>query len=159
MLSYEEYRNKRQAEFNALPIFYAFSDSQLEEELNERGLDINSKSDLEKIMRIGRAAFAMKKDKEVIHEYLNKSDELPELMKNAKFAENAFYYEMGNHEYHINMQADWDVCSCFGHVEYTEDDNELEQYFDQLGFEKQTRAAFFSARKKYMKACEENGWF
>jgi hypothetical protein len=32
--------------------------------------------------------------------------------------ESAFLYEMNNHEYAINWQADWDVCSCFGECEY-----------------------------------------
>ena len=39
-------------------------------------------------------------------------------MFNPDFAEGAFLYEIGNNEYMINWQADYDVCSCFGYVEY-----------------------------------------
>lgn len=155
MTRYEEIKEARQKEFNALPIFFAFSNEQFAEAMEERGLTMK---DTDKVYRFGMGGFFLKEDKDIIHEYFNKPDPIPELMKDFAFAEEAFYHEMAEHEYHINWQGNWDVCNCFGNVKYTEEDNELEQYFDQLGFEEQTRAAFFSARKKFLKDCEANGW-
>ena len=39
-MTYEEYKTKRQKEFNELPIFYAFSDKQFIEQMEKRGLTI-----------------------------------------------------------------------------------------------------------------------
>lgn len=41
-MNYKEYREKRQAEYNALPIFYAFGDEQFKEALRERGLTLDN---------------------------------------------------------------------------------------------------------------------
>ena len=37
---------------------------------------------------------------------------------NYEYLKNAYLYEMHNHEYGINLQADYDTLSCFGNVEY-----------------------------------------
>lgn len=155
-MTYTEYKNARQGEFNALPIFWAFSNRQFEEAMQERGLTMQ---DTDKIFSIGAGGFALKSDKDAILAFLNKEDPLPELMKDPAFAEDAIRYEMGNHEYHINWQGNWDVLSCFGDVEYTNAEDDLEQYFEQLKWEKQTRDAFFSARRKFLEDADRNGWY
>lgn len=152
-MTYQEYRDKRQAAYNALPVFYAFSDSQLEKEMNKRGIE-----DTDKIERVWNGGFCLKSDAQVIRDFVNAPDELPELMKDFAFAEDAIYYEMCNHEYAINWQADWDVCSCFGKVEYTEDDDELDQYFAQLAWTDATKRAYMAARSRYYKDARENDW-
>lgn len=155
-MTYEEYKTKRQKEFNELPIFYAFSDKQFTEQMEKRGLTI---ADTDKIYRLGdTAGFYLKSDAQIIQDYFNKPDELEELLKDYDFAFGAFYYEMGNHEYHINWQADYDVCSCFGHVKFSET-YDLVDYWNQLNFTETTRKAYKDARAKFYKDADEKGWY
>lgn len=162
-ITYEEYRLNRQAEFNALPIFFAFSKEQFKEAMEERGLTEN---DTDKIYGLGSGVsggFYLRSDADKIRAFMDKPDELPELMKDYDFAKSAFYYEMRNHEYAINWQADWDVCRCFCYEEelpyHGDESGELTKYFDFLGWDEQTRQAYRDARKQYYKAAEENDWF
>ena len=99
-MTYTEYKNARQGEFNALPIFWAFSNRQFEEAMQERGLTMN---DTDKIFFIGAGGFALKSDKDAILAFLKKEDPLPEMMKDPAFAEDAFFYEMCNHIGHIRL--------------------------------------------------------
>ena len=94
-MTYAEYRKQEQAEFDALPIFLAFSDEQLERAMNERGLTLQN---TDKIYRFGRNGFYLKTDDEIIKKFVNRPDRLRDLMENEPgFAEDAFYYEMENH--------------------------------------------------------------
>ena len=151
---YKEYVEKRQAEFNALPLFWAFSNEQLYEEMEARGL---KETDTDKIYRFGRNGFYLKSDAPIIKEYVEREDDLPELMQNKDFAIDAFYYEMCNHEYGINWQADWDVCSCFGRCEY-DDNADYRDYLKQMGYSDGIVECYRLAKKKYWKAADEGGW-
>ena len=155
-MTYEEYKTKRQKEFNELPIFYAFSDKQFTEQMEKRGL---TTADTDKIYRLGdTGGFYLKSDAQIVRDFFNRPDELEELLKDYDFAFSAFYYEMGNHEYHINWQADYDVCSCFGHVEFSET-YDVVDYFNQLDWSRQTRKAYLDAQKKFYKDADEKGWY
>jgi hypothetical protein len=68
-----------------------------------------------------------------------------------EYNKEAFLYEMRNHEYGINWQADYDVLSVFGNISYCGEScsNELENYFDQLKFSETRRRAYRDARRKY----------
>ena len=79
-------------------------------------------------------------------------------MKNPEFAESAFYYEMGNHEYHINWQGDWDVCSCFGDCEYS-DGKTYVDYLKEIGYTQETINAFKLAKKRFHSDCIKNDWY
>jgi len=149
-MTYTEYKKARQDEFNALPIFWAFSNAQFDKALEERGV-----TDLKQVVRISTGGFCLKKDLPEVKAFIEKPDPLKELMKDPAFAEEAIYYEMMNHEYGINWEGDYDVCSCFGHIEYTEEGNELQQYFDQLGWGSDTRRAYLAARSRYNRDCGE----
>lgn len=153
-MTYTEYKAARQGEFNALPIFWAFSNKQFEEAMRERGLTMN---DTDKVFSIGHGGFALKRDKDVILAFLNKEDPLPELMKNPVFAFDAFYYEMCNHEFAINTQGSWDVCSCFGECEYSNDKGGAE-YLSEMGYGDDTINAYYAAKAQYFRDAEENGW-
>lgn len=73
-----------------------------------------------------------------------------------EYQKSAFLYEMKNHEYGINWQADWDVLSVFGNIRYCgEQSGELQNYFDQLGFTELKRRAYLDARRQYYKECGE----
>ena len=155
-MTYKEYIDKKQNEYNSLPIFYAFSNSQLEKELNKRGLTLQ---DTDKIYKLGNTGgFYLKSDAPIIHAYLKKPDELKELMQDSEFAEDAFYYEMSNHEYHINWQADWDVCTCFGSCEYAED-KDYTDYLKEIGYDENVIKSFSRAKRKFLNDCIKNDWY
>lgn len=133
-MTYKEYRENRQAEFNALPLFWAFSDEQFEKALAERGIAMEDAK--EKVYKYYAGGFYLKSDADEIRQYhsRDRDAELREIMENnLKFAYEAFEYEMYNHEYPINWQGDWDVCSCFGHCEY-DDSKYGSDYLRELGF-------------------------
>lgn len=154
-MTYQEYKQQRQAEFNALPIFFAFSNQQFEEEMNKRGLTVN---DTDKIYRLGMGGFYLREDAQKIRDYLNKPDELQDLMKDHDFAVSAFRYEMDNHEYAINTyQGDWEVVGCFSAkpLEFGDDKNYID-YLREAGLDHLT-GCYEEARKSHYKAAEE--WF
>ena len=152
-MTYKEYKKARQDEFNNLPIFFAFSNEQFKRAMEERGLTEN---DVDKVYRLGdTGGFYLKKDADIIRNFMNKPDKLNEYMKNPEFAESAFYYEMGNHEYHINWQGDWDVCSCFGDCEYS-DGKTYVDYLKEIGYTQETIFTFKLAKKRFYLDCIKN---
>lgn len=154
-MTYQEYRKKEQKEFNSLPIFFAFSNKQFEEAMKERGLTID---DTDKVYKFGNTGgFYLKSDAQIIRDYMEKEDELPTLMKDYNFAVSAFEYEMENHEYAINWQADWDVCECFVKCEYG-DSKDYKDYLKEAN-RPEWIPAYTEARKIYFKRAEENEWF
>lgn len=82
-----------------------------------------------------------------LSEQLNKARE--NVSSNYEYMKSAFLYEMYNHEYGINWQADYDVLSVFGNVEYHACD--LNAYFDELNFTAVQRQAYLDARAQYYK--------
>ena len=154
-MNYEEYKKERQDEFNKLPIFFAFGNDQFREAMEERGLTEN---DTDKIYSLGYGGYYLRSDADIIRGYFNKPDKLPELMQDYDFCKSAVLYEMGNHEYCINWQADYDVMSCFGDIKYTDSSDELKQYFDTLNWSDMQRKAYLDARMEYYKKAEENGY-
>lgn len=151
-MTYQQYLKKREKEMNELPLFFAFSNKQLEDELVKRGLTMN---DTDKIYKLGdTGGFYLKSDADKIREYFNKKDELEDLMKDYDFAVSAFEYEMDNHEYAINYQGDWDVCSCFcKHCEW-EEYKDGETYLREGGWDEQTVKAYQEARRRHNKRAE-----
>lgn len=83
----------------------------------------------------------------------NLQNEVEKLEKNYKYLKSAFIYEMGNHEYQINYQGDYDVLSCFGNIRYNDSLNELDIYFRQLGFNETQKKAYLDAQKEYLQTC------
>ena len=158
-MTYQEYREKSQKEFNELPIFFAFSNEQLFKALEERGL---TKDDTDKIYRLGdTGGFYLKSDAEIVRAYFKKDKNdktLEDLMKDHDFAVSAFRYEMDNHEYAINYyQGDWEVVGCFSKKElvYAEEKN-YKDYLIEAGLE-DLIPWYEEARASHMKAAED--WF
>lgn len=154
-MTYAEYKNARQGEFDALPIFWASSNKQFEEAMQERGLTVN---DTDKVFSLGHGGFALKRDKDVILAFLNKKDPITDLMKDPVFAFDAFYDEMCNHEFCINTQGSWDVCSCFGVCEYSEDKGGAE-YLSEMGYGDDTINAYCATKAQYFRDAEGKGWY
>lgn len=77
-------------------------------------------------------------------------------------AYDAFMYEMGNHEHHINWQGDWDVLSCFGLdddvCEY-EDGKDVDEYVDAMRLSPVTKAAYHDARGDFLRMASEKDWY
>ena len=154
-MNYREYREVKQKSFNELPIFFAFGMRQFKEAMEERGL---TEKDTDKIYSLGAGGYYLRSDAPLIRAWFSKKDELPELMKNYEFAEDAFFYEMKNHEFGINSQGDWDVCSCFGDCEY-DDSKGGDEYLRDMGYGESTVNAYHGAKARYYKAALENDWF
>lgn len=153
-MNYQEYREIKQKEVNELPLHFAFGQKQLDEKLKELNCTIDD------VYGLGYAgAFYLKKDAPIIRAYFSKEDQLPELMKDHDFAVDAFYYEMANHEYHINWQGDWDVCSCFTGKEpkYGEEKTYVD-YLTEAGHSEWIDA-YREAKRKFLKMADENDWY
>ena len=148
-MSYREYRKERQEGVNALPLHWAFSNEQFDELCEKLG-----GKEPKDFYRGPAGSFYLKEDAHIIHEWLDKPDPLSGLMKDYEFAYDAFLYEMGNHEYHINWQADYDVINCFTKVDY--DEGEEKGYLELTGWEPQTKKAYLDARKEFYRQCDEN---
>lgn len=158
-MTYQEYKKMAQKEFDDLPIFFAFSNKQLFEALEARGL---TKDDTDKIYRLGdTGGFYLKSDAEIIRAYFNKDKNdqtLSELMRDHDFAVSAFRYEMDNHEYAINYyQGDWEVVGCFSKkpLEFGDDKN-YKDYLYEAGMEdlipwyQEARASHFKAAEDWL---------
>lgn len=74
---------------------------------------------------------------------------------NAEYWKDAFLREMFNHEYGINWQADFDVCSCFGNCSGVENIDDLNALFAACNFSDAQRAAYMAAQREYSKQSAE----
>lgn len=151
--TYEDWSRIRQEEVNALPMHWAFGKAQFDllcEELGAQPEDfIQSKA-------LG-GALILEKDWPAVKAFFEQPDEVGVLLGDYEWAKGAFLYEMGNHEYHINWQGDWDVMHCFTDIEYRDED--AEGYLKRLDWADDTKRAYRDARREYYKACDENGWW
>ncbi|MBR4607675.1 MAG: hypothetical protein IKO41_15815 [Lachnospiraceae bacterium] len=148
-LTYEGWKNASQEEFNKLPLHFAFGDAQFKQKMAKIGL---TEKDTDQIIAFGDSGgFFHKRDERVIDAYLAKNDEksLHELMEsNHDFAVDAFHYEMGNHEYPINSQGDWDVCSCFADNELKYKDGKTgPEYLKEAGYSDSVCKAYREAQR------------
>ena len=90
--------------------------------------------------------------------FVRRGEELLSMLKkaepkkdNAEYWKSAFLREMFNHEYGINWQADFDVCSCFGNCSSVANIDDLNALFDACNFSDLQRAAYMAARREYSK--------
>lgn len=114
------------------------------------------KEDFEKqteTMTLNRVAFAYMSDKDFIKHHCELYSTLEEnaekLNGDYEYQKSAFLYEMYNHEYGINYQADYDTLSCFGKIGWH--DGDLNMYFKELEFTEVQKRAYLDARKQYFK--------
>ena len=98
MNKYIEYKNRKQAEFDKLPMKAAFSNMQFEQMMKEWGLT-TSKEDLTKIHQLGAGCYCLKKDYPLFLKLACKHmEEDVEFFKDDKNFKEALCYEFGNHE-------------------------------------------------------------
>ena len=70
-MTYKEWKKQEEVQANSLPIFWAFSNQQLSEELSKRGLDINNPEDLKQIVKVGTGGFCLRSDRQTIIDFFN----------------------------------------------------------------------------------------
>jgi hypothetical protein len=138
---YLDLRKRHQKEFEDFPIAYAFNDEQLKEALEKLGATKE-----ECVTVFGHGDIVKRENAKALVELLDRQqDELiRHLLDDVEFAEEAFLYEMDNHEYAINYSGDEDVLDCFG-----------------ITFEKINRwglqSAYRRARERHMEHAEKWG--
>ena len=81
------------------------------------------------------------------------ADELDEAMKDIDFFKQAVKYEMGNHEYHINYQGDYDVLSALGF------ECEYRNEFKSAGLTAEQITAYNEVRNEFLREADEKGWY
>lgn len=102
---------RHREELSNFPIAYAFNQKQLDEALEKLGVD-----DVYDCVTVFQHGDIVKREDapKLIEMMKRHTQELADAMKDKKFAEAAFLYEMDNHEYAINWDGDDDVLNCFG---------------------------------------------
>lgn len=108
---YLDLRSRHQKEFDEFPIAYAFNDEQLKEAL----IKLNATKE-ECVSVFGHGDIVKRENAKALIELLDRQQEelMRHILDDAEFAEEAFLYEMDNHEYAINYSGDEDVLACFG---------------------------------------------
>lgn len=107
--TYLEMVNRHQKEVNDFPIAFAFNEEQLYKALAKLGAKIEECTSI-----FGNGDIIRKSDVKRFMDLLkSQHDDIQKAMKDEEFAEEAFLYEMDNHEYAINSCGDEDVLDCF----------------------------------------------
>lgn len=111
--TYLKLQEKQRKDLEEFPIAYAFNEEQLQQALEKLG------ATKEECVTLWNCGDIMKKtDVPAFKEMMKRHrEEIYELLKNEQDAEEAFLYEMDNHEYAINWSGDEDVLSCFNLTE------------------------------------------
>ena len=143
MNSYIEMKQRHQAEVNAFPMKFAFTQESLERGMRELGLD--PKRDMEKIV-----AFIRESDKQAFLDLFSRHDkERKEAVAADKdgtgYLYHMFRYELANHEYAYTR----DVSSTLDALGYT---------LEEIAKDPALSDAFLNAREDYLKEAEEKGW-
>lgn len=126
MNRYRELRARQQAEFNALPLDWAFNQKQFDEMMLKWGLD--PEKDTDKLYSIGAGGYVQKKDADLLHQTMDRlTAELQSEIDNDPTGEN-FVYEMflaelANHEYSYT----YDLTDTLDALGYTMDDLEKDE--------------------------------
>lgn len=109
-MNYHELQEAHRKELDEFPIAYAFNKKQLEEALAKLGATKD-----EVVSLFGHGDIVRKADAQSYIDMLERHvRELHDhLKRDEEWAENAFLYEMDNHEYAINMDGDEDILNCF----------------------------------------------
>ena len=159
-MKYADFRENRQHSYDEWAnkyAFYAFSDEQFEEGMKKLGLTMETE-DLHKIYRGPGGLFYLKEGSDALKAWL-KSDNIEDLIKqDDEFALDAFRYEMNNHEYFYNYEADYDVCSCFCNCEYGEC-KDYKDYLKEGGFDDHVIDLYKQAKRAIHKEWEDNNYF
>lgn len=146
-MKYTEFKDMLQKKVNDLPIIFAFSNEQLDRALDDMGLSLQDMKG-DKLIKMGFGAFCLKSELEHIRGELDKVDDMKrDFIKDYEQAYDAFMYEMGNHEYHINWQGD------------LVDGKDVDEFMDAMGLSPVTKAVYHDARGDFLRIADEKGWY
>lgn len=146
METYLEMKVRHQAEVDALPFGFAFSDEQFKEIMQNWGLPCN-KEGYKQIVSFGAGSFLRKEDVPQVKEvFARQKKERQEARRNLKIMFDAFYFEFKNHESQI-IKDDEMVCEAVG-LSWAEVQNNP----DLL-------KTYNRAWKKFWQDCLDNDWF
>ena len=114
MNAYREMRLRQQEEVNALPLHFAFSKRQFEEEMKSMGLD--PYDDIDKLYKGIGGSFYLKSDSAKINSTLSRHQrEFDEPVSSDETGEgfifDMFLEELNNHEYSYTGDPDEALCS------------------------------------------------
>ena len=148
MNPYIEMKQRHQAEVNAFPMKFAFTQESLERGMRELGLD--PKKDMDKIVAIPGGGFIRESDKQAFLGLFARHDkERKEAIAADKdgtgYLYHMFRYELANHEYAYTR----DVSSTLDAIGYT---------IEEIAEDPALSDAFLNAREDYLKEAEEKGW-
>ena len=148
MNPYIEMKQRHQAEVNAFPMKFAFTQESLERGMRELGLD--PKKDMDKIVAIPGGGFIRESDKQAFLDLFSRHDkERKEAVAADKdgtgYLYHMFRYELANHEYAYTR----DVSSTLDALGYT---------LAEIAEDPALSDAFLNAREDYLKEAEEKGW-
>lgn len=138
--AYLKLQERQREELDNFPIAFAFSEEQLVEALKKLG------ATKEECVTLANCGDVIKKVDVPAFEAMTirHKQEIFEFLKDKEAAEEAFLYEMDNHEYAINWSGDEDVLACFN-LNYDK--------LEKMGL----LPAYLNARKKHMKHAEKWG--
>lgn len=146
METYQQIKARHQADVNAFPMGCAFGNKQVAEMMEKFGLP-NDKSGYAQIIGLGAGCYIKRTDIPAWKELCKRHDqELAEFRKDHKALENALRYEFQNHESQFCLNEET-ICRCVG-LRWSDVENDEEML-----------NLFWGAWKKFMKDCQENGWF
>lgn len=138
METYVQMKKRHQKEFEALPTFVAFSETQFQEGISKIGA-----SDRNEILCLCSGIYCKKSDKHLFEEYFRRTkQELIDAEKDFDFCVEMFKYELGNHEYIITYDPEDAIYAC---------GLSMEKVFEDPHFSK----AFKTAKEQYLKECEK----
>ena len=103
MSKYSELKAKHQAEVNAFPLGFAFSEKQFDEMMANWGL---TPDDTDKIYSIGGGGYVRKSDSAAMHEMFTRHQaEHEAAMQDDEYLFSMFNYELANHEYCVTYDV------------------------------------------------------
>lgn len=106
--NYKTWKENSQKDFDKLPIYFAFGETQFQELLKRLNLK-DTKEDLEKLVSIGCGGIMRKCDLYLLknhNETFSKEKLMYWMKNNFKFAYSAFKYEMNNHEFYYTCDIE-----------------------------------------------------
>lgn len=163
--SYSEFERRRKYIMELLPLTHDFMSMFQLQRTPEEKAEVAEKRKKHPIICHAALGWFTEEDREFAKSVDELYDRLMQQMQdtatNYEYQYSAFYYELGNHEYHINTyQGDWDTLSAFGNIPWRGQGAEArELYFADLNFNDVQRKAFNDARAKFLKDAGENDWY
>lgn len=140
MEKYRDMTNRHQAEVNALPIYFAFSEKQFKDMLLRMGVR-NPKTEL---YRSAGGGFYRKADAKLVRStFARVAKELRDALTTSyEFAVDAFRFELANHEFCITYDPE-DTIDALGLT------------MEDFGMYPMLVDALAEAKRQYLKSCEE----